>query len=264
MIKEIRKELKLIWLSTYYALQREMLNKISFLSSVVFMILNDACFIVEWLVIFALKSDINGFSFKEVLLLWGLSAGMYGFSRFSFKKAFSISNTIVDGSLDAYLVQPKNVLISVISSDVSASAFGDIIYAYIILIFYGLTFYNFILFTLFCILGAILQISVSVIYGSLSFWLRNSDVIEDQSEHLMVSFSTYPESIFKGFIKVLFFTILPVGYTTFLPARLILNFDIKVMLALVVIDMLFTILAVGIFYKGLKKYSSSSLMTARV
>jgi ABC-2 type transport system permease protein len=95
---------------------REMLNKVTFLTNIIFMILNNASFIVQMIILYSLSDDVGGYSFSQILLLWGISASSYGVSRFFFNKAFSLVETINSGKLDAYLVLPKNVLISCITS----------------------------------------------------------------------------------------------------------------------------------------------------
>ena len=108
------------------------------------------------IIIYSIKDNIGGYSFKQVLLLWGLAAMGYGVSRFFFKNAFDLSDIINTGKLDNYLVQPKNVLLSVITSDVEVSALGDILYGYIILFLYGFSIRNFLLYTFFPIYQAYL------------------------------------------------------------------------------------------------------------
>ena len=115
MLTEVKNQIKVSFLSIKYALLREMLNKTTFITNVIFMILNNASMIVQWIILYSLKENVGGYTFKQVLLLWGLAAGTFGVSRFFFSKAFSLSDTINSGKLDAYLVQPKNVLLSVIA-----------------------------------------------------------------------------------------------------------------------------------------------------
>lgn len=122
MLMEVKNQIKVNILSTKYALEREMLNKVTFVSNIIFMILNNASFIVQWVILYAIKDNIGGYSFKQVLLLWGLAAIGYGVSRFFFKNAFNLSDMINTGKLDNYLVQPKNVLLAAITSDVEVSA----------------------------------------------------------------------------------------------------------------------------------------------
>ena len=63
MFMEARKEIKLFFLSVKYNLVREMANPVSFILNVLFMMLNNATFLVQWLVIFSIKTDLGGFMF---------------------------------------------------------------------------------------------------------------------------------------------------------------------------------------------------------
>lgn len=264
MLTAVKNQFKVSLLSTKYALEREMLNKVTFISNIIFMILNNAYFIIQWLILFSIKDNIGGFGFKEVILLWGLAAGTFGFARFFCKDAFTLSDAINKGTLDNYLVQPKNVLISYITSSVQVSCLGDIIYAYIMLFIYGISIKSFLLFTLFCITGALILVALAIIYGSLSFWFGRVELISDTMNNLMINFATYPDGIFKGFIKILFYTILPLEFVNYIPVGLISNFNLNKFLLVILITITFISLAFIIFYKGLRRYSSSNLMNARV
>ena len=149
MLMEVKNQIKISFLTIKYALIREMLNKTTFFTNIIFMLLNNASFIIQWLILYSLKDNVGGYTFEQVMLLWGMAAGTYGVSRFFFKKSFNLSEIINDGKLDSFLVQPKNVLLSTITTDVEPSAIGDLIYAYIMLFVFGFTFSRFLLFTLF-------------------------------------------------------------------------------------------------------------------
>ena len=264
MLMAVRNQFRITRLSIKYALIREMLNKTTFISNVVFMILNDACFIVQWVILFSLKEDFGGFTLKQVLLLWGMAAGTYGVSRFFFKNAFSLSDLIVKGKLDAFLVQPKNVLLQVITTDVESSALGDILYGYITLIIYGITIKNFMLFTIFILSGGLIVTSMAIVFGSLSFWLRKADMIADTGNTLLTNFSTYPDGIFKGVVRLLLYTIVPIGFAIYLPINIIRDFDLIDTLKVVSVTIFLIALANIAFYRGLKRYSSSTVMSARI
>ncbi len=264
MLMEVKNQFKVALLSTKYALEREMLNKVTFISNIIFMVMNNACFIVQWLILYSLKSDVGGYTFKEVMLLWGISAGTFGFSRFFFKEAYNLTETINTGKLDAYLIQPKNVLISCITSSVDVSCLGDMLYAFIMLFLYGIDLKTLSLFILFIIIGGLVLTSVSVIFSSLSFWFGRVEIVSNTINSLMTSFATYPDGIFKGVIKLLFYTILPIGFINFLPVRLISQFSLINLIIILIAATIFVSLAFLVFYKGLKKYSSSNLMNARI
>ena len=264
MLTEVKNQFKVTRLSIKYAMMREMLNKATFISNIIFMILNNSCMIVQWIVLFSLKSDMGGYTFKQVLLLWGMAAGVYGVSHFFFKKCFSLSDTINSGKLDAYIVQPKNILLSTITSDIEVSALGDMLFSIIVYFIYGFTPLGFLLFILFAVIGGLILTAISVILHSLSFWFSNADMVADVGNSLMVNFATYPDGIFKGITKWLLFTLVPVGIANYIPVKVIIEFNPYLFIINICVCIMLIILANIIFYKGLKKYSSSNLMSARI
>lgn len=264
MLTAVKNQLKITILSIKYGIMREMVNKASFIVNIVFMILNDAAFIVQWVVLYSLKNEVGGYTLKQVFLLWGLAAGTFGFSRFFFKKAFSLSDTITLGKLDSYIVQPKNILLSAITSDVDPSALGDIVYSFIMLFASGITISKLILYPLCIITGGIIVVAIAIILASLSFWINKSDMVADTGNNLMINFATYPDGIFKGISKFILFTIIPVGFVNYIPVWVLTQFDLKLTLGILLFTAFTVILAFVIFYKGLKKYSSSNLMAAKI
>lgn len=264
MLMAVKNQLKVSVLTIKYALIKEMLNKTTFFTNIIFMILNNASFIIQMLILYSLKDNVGGYTFSQVLLLWGLAAGTYGFSHFFFKPAYSLSDTIINGKLDSYLVQPKNVLLSAITSDVETSALGDMISGYILLFVSGFSITKFFLFTFFMISGGLALTGFTVILSSLSFWFTKSDIIVETGNKLLTSFATYPDGIFKGMARIMLFTIIPVGLINYIPVKLIDNFNIYIFILIISFVLIIIVFAFIIFYNGLKRYSSSNLMIARV
>ena len=199
---------------------------------------------------------------KEIFLLWGIASGTYGVSHFFFEKAYSLSETITEGSLDTFLVQPKNVLLSVITSDIKTSAIGDLIFALVMVILYDIRVLP--LYTLFCITGGLILTSIAVIFSSLSFWIVRADMIADNMNSSMLMFSTYPGDIFKGGINIILYSILPVGIVNYLPVSVLREFNLMYFIILVVVCILFISSSYIIFNRGLRRYSSSNFMNARI
>ena len=264
MLMVVKNQIKVTLLSIKYGLMRQMLNKTTFITNILFMLLNNASFILQWVILYSLKDNIGGYTFKQVLLLWGIAAGTYGFSHFFFKRVYSLSEIINTGKLDASIIQPKNVLLSVITSDVEASALGDLLYGYIMLFICDLPITSILLFTLFIICGGIIMTSIAIIYGSLAFWFNNTEMLADTGNSLMVNFATYPDGIFKGVVKTLFYTIIPIGFSNYIPVQILTKFNILSLLIVIGVTAFILFIAVTIFYKGLKNYSSSNLMSARI
>ena len=239
-------------------------NKVTFITNILFMILNNASFILQWVILFSLKEEIGGYTIKEVVLLWGIASGTFGVAHIVFNKAFEMSDLIINGKLDTFLVQPKNVFLSVITSETRISAIGDLIYGYICLFIYGISIKNFLLYTLFLITGGIIVSAFASILGSLSFWIVRGDIICDSMTNMMLNFATYPGTIFKDGVRILFYTIIPLGISNYMPVDTIIKFNIGNLAIVIIFTIFITIMAFTIFYKGLKRYSSSNLMTSRI
>lgn len=106
--------------------------------------------------------------------------------------------------------------------------------------------------------------SISIIFSSLSFWFGKVEIVANTVNSLMTNFATYPDGIFKGTIKILFYTIIPIGFINFLPVRIISEFKLSYLIIILIAATIFVGLAFTIFYKGLKKYGSSNLMNVRM
>ena len=264
MLMVVKNQIKVMLLTMKYSIMREMLNKATFLSNVFFMILNDATFLIQWLLLFRIKGDIGGSTMSDVLLIWSIATASYGVSRFFFYGAFGLSELITDGKIDSFLVQPKNVLLSIITSKTAPSALGDLIYGFLMLAIYGLTIKRVFLYILLSTCGGIILVSISVFYSSLSFWFSRTESITDQMNTLMINFASYPEGIYKGVARIILFTIIPVGFVNYLPVRILRVFDIKYTLIVLGVTLLIALVAYATFNRGLKRYSSSNLMSAKV
>lgn len=264
MLTAVKNQTSVLLLSVKYNIMREMINQVTFLMNVLFMILNNATFILQWVILFRLKEDIGGYGFHEVLTLWGLAASTFGLSHIFFHRVYELSDLIMNGKLDAFLVQPKNVLLGVISSGTSPSAIGDLLYGYLVLGFFNFSWTNLLLFTIMTILGAIVMTAFAVIVGSLSFWIVRGDMVANSFNSAITHISTYPDGIFKNSVRLILYTLVPVGLISYLPLKVILHFHPLMLLLVFGTTVLMVLLAFAIFYRGLRRYSSSSLMIARI
>lgn len=250
-------------LSIKYNVMREMVNKVTFLTNVGFMVLNNATFLVQWMILFRLRGDVGGYTFREIMLLWGLVAASFGLSHILFARVFSLSDLIINGKLDAYLVQPKNVLVSVITSATDVSAIGDFLYGIVVVLLCDPGVGGFFLFLLFTVTGAVVFTAFALLLGSLSFWFVRMDMLQNQMVMGIVSFGTYPDGIFKGISRFLLYFMIPVGMAVWYPVHVIVRFDAGMFFTVVVYAALLSVVSVAVFYRGLRRYASGNLMVAR-
>ena len=80
----------------------------------------------------------------------------------------------------------------------------------------------------------------------------------------MVSFATYPDGIFKGVSRFLLYFIIPVGMAVYHPVHLMIRFDKGMLFTVLGYALLLGTVSVAVFYRGLRRYASSSLMEARM
>ena len=257
-------QLRVCLLSVKYNIMREMINKVTFLTNIIFMMLNNGSFLIQWAILFRLKEDIGGYGFREVMVLWGLSASSFGLSHVLFARVFSLPELIINGKLDAYLVLPKNVLLGVMTSATRTSAIGDVAYGLIMICLSGFGIGAILLFLLFTVTGAVIITAFALLMGSLSFWFVRADLFTDSLINIMLTFSTYPDGIFKGAVKFILYFAVPVGMAVYLPVHVITDLNVGGLFTVTGYTILIWAIAVPVFYRGLRRYSSGNLMEARM
>ncbi|MDE7415178.1 MAG: ABC-2 family transporter protein [Lachnospiraceae bacterium] len=264
MLTAVKNQVRVCVLSVKYNIMREMLNKVTFLTNILFMMLNNATFIIQWVILLRLRDDVGGYTMREVMLLWGLAASSFGLARILFARVFSLPDLIINGKLDSYLVQPKNVLLSVMTSETNTSAIGDLLYGLLLICIFCFRVERFLLFLLFTVTGAVILTAFALLMGSLSFWFVRAEILGNHMVGSIVSFDTYPDGIFKGVARFLLYNVLPVGMMIYHPVHIMMEFDAAKMLRVFGYLFVLSAVAVFVFYRGLRRYSSSSLMAARM
>jgi ABC-2 type transport system permease protein len=267
MLTEVRKYTRLIRNYFLLNLSAAMEYRASFIIQTLGMALNNASFIFFWWIVFGNtgSGSIGSYKFEDVMTIWAIASASFGAASILFGNVRNISGLIIRGELDVYLLQPKNVLISLVCSKSSISAWGDLLYGFTL--FLGIHGFNpgkLLLFTLFVATGAIFFTSVMITMHSLTFWLGDSSNIANAALEFMISFSIYPEDIFKGHVKFIIYSVLPAGFLTFLPLRIINIFNSKALLLILAVNIAYLAVACLVFHRGLRKYESGNLITTRM
>jgi ABC-2 type transport system permease protein len=265
MLTEARKHLRLIGLYFRFNLSAAMEYRSSFLIQTIGMALNNAFFLFFWWVIYQKVSDIGGYKFKDIMVIWALAASSYGFLHIFFGNVRRLSGIIINGELDAYLLQPKDVYVNVHCSRMAVSAWGDFLYGYILIfLVYGLDPLRLLLFTFFAAAGGLVAGAVMTSADTLTFFMGNSSSVTRLVTEFIINFSLYPDSIFKKQIKWLVYSLLPTGFVVFIPYRIMQVFSWHGLLGLIAFDIAYIFAAYAFFMKGLKRYESGNLITTRL
>jgi ABC-2 type transport system permease protein len=265
MLTAVNSHFRLVFRYFLFNLKCSLQYRFSFILQVVSMMINNSSFLFFWWLIYRNVSSINGYTFGDTMILWGLASSSYGFCYIFVGNVSSLSNIIVNGSLDSYLVQPKDVVINTCSSRMIISAWGDLTFGYILLFVSGrFSLTGIALFTLFVITGGVIYFSTVLAVNSLTLYLGNIESTKNIVEAFFITFATYPEGLFGKYLRLLFYTILPVGFMVYMPVYIMSNFNFIKLIIICTASLTALILSYSLFYFGLKRYESGNLMEGKI
>lgn len=246
------------------ALQAAMEYRLTFLMQLLGMILNDICWISFWYLFFSKFQNLNGWVYKDTLMLFSVSCASFGIFMGFLGGAFTLARKITNGELDLYMLLPQDPLWHVSFSKLSVSAIGDI--AFGIVVGFAATQHRLIdllIIMLGSTLGAVILYSYTVITQSLAFYFGNFEAAAENLFWQTLTLSFYPKNAFKGPLKFFICTIIPAIPIYFWPADLVKQFSWHLLgLMFCVAVGLFTIARLTFAY-GLRRYESGNLMQVR-
>jgi ABC-2 type transport system permease protein len=236
----------------------------AFLLQTVMMFVNNLLYFTLWWVLFRRFDQIGGWRMADMLLLYGLVASSFGLAVVAGGGVRELGRVILDGGLDSYLTQPKDALISVVTSRLWASGFGDLVSGVALIALSGkVTLATAPLAVISVLSGALVFVSTGVIFQAAVFWLGDVASLARQVWEYLIAFSTQPESIYGGSLRLLVFTLMPAGFTGFLPARLVRIPSWEALFGTVCGAIAFALLAALVFRAGLRRYSSGNQVLMR-
>lgn len=95
MLTAVKNQIKVNLLTLKYAIMREMINKITFFSNIIFMILNNSCMIVQWIVLFSIKSDMGDILFEMSFYYGDLQHQLMDFPISSLREVLTYQKLLI-------------------------------------------------------------------------------------------------------------------------------------------------------------------------
>jgi len=228
------------------------------------MFVNNCIWLVFWAIFFHRFPAVNGWELRDVMLLWGISAGGFGWANVLFGNFTRIAPIVANGELDVFLTQPKPLLINVLVSRMSLTAMGDFLFGLAIYALVGEhTWTGAAKYALGLLISGLLFLFVTLAAGTLAFFFGNAEGMASQLFNALVSLSTYPADIFKGTARIVLFTVLPAGFISYAPIGLLRRFDAVFVWFAAAAVAAFGLLAVVLFHVGLRRYTSGNRIAMR-
>ena len=265
MMKTLRKHLKIFACYFRLNLASALEYRASFFTQAFGMALSNSSFIFFWWIAFEqIGGRIAGYSFEDVLFIWAVTSSGFGLSMVFFANASKITQLIVTGELDTFLVQPCNILLSILCAKTSLSAYGDLLYGFVIMfIFYAGNGAAWLWFFFGVLLCSILLTAITLTAHTLSFFWGDASAIGGMATEFAINFSIYPEKIYAPAVRAVMYSVIPVGIAVHLPLSLFGEFVTWRLLAALGGAALYCALACGFFYFGLRRYESGNVIGIR-
>ncbi|GHU66864.1 ABC transporter permease [Clostridia bacterium] len=265
-IKAIRKHLRIF--ACYYRLNlaSALEYRASFFIQAFGMALSNSSFIFFWWIAFRqVGGSIAGYSFEDVLFIWAVSSSGFGLTSILFANASSLTNLIVTGELDTFLLQPCSVLLNFICAKTSLSAYGDLLYGIIImLIFYAGNAAAWLWFLCGALTCMTLYAAISVAAHTLSFYWGDAQVVGTLASEFAINFSIYPERIYGPVVRAVMYSLIPAAIAVHVPLRMLHGFRPGIALAALGGAMVYCAAAGVFFYRGLRRYESGNVIVNRM
>ena len=259
------RELKFLLAIWKANLQSVMEYRVSFLSQMIGMILNNGMYFLIWVIFFDRFNSVRGWGITDMFVTFGITSSAFGIVSLFFGNAFNLGDIITRGRLDYYLSLPRPVLLHAVASRSVASGMGDLTYGFISFAASGVfSFDGLLRFVLAILLSAVVFVSFLMIVQSLAFWLGSTSSFSGVALNAILTFAIYPISLFDSGARLILFTLIPAALMGALPASLVRSFGWDILAQLALGAVLFLATAVGVFYSGLRRYESGSAIQIEI
>ncbi len=243
------------------AWQEALANRAGFWSQVAIMIVNDLVWVGFWFLFFDRVGSVQGWDLDRLIVLFAILTTAGGIVLGLLNNARRTGQLAAEGALDAALALPVPPLVFLLFRRVEAVNVGDLIFGIVLFAAFGQPTPTRIATFVFGVVCAVLIITgFLVLVGSLSFWAGRNDA-GDLGFHALLLFSNYPVDIFGGATRVFLYAVVPAGFVTSAPARLVDDFDPTWALATLAVAVGVAAAGAGAFTLGLRRYTSGASWT---
>jgi len=236
-------------------------NRHGFWTGITLMTLNDVAWIVFWVLFFSRVGNVRGWDIDQIIALFAVLTTSAGFVLGMLRNARLIGPIITDGGLDAALSLPIPTLPYLLTRQVDSLFVGDMFFGVALFLLFGHPTPQRLAVFAFGVFSAVLIFTgFLVLVGSLSFFVGRNEA-GDLGFQALLLFSSYPVDIFSGATKIFLYAVVPAGFVTSVPAKLVTEFDLGWAAATLAVGLGLAGAGALTFNRGLRRYTSGAVWT---
>lgn len=234
-----------------------------FIGAVSTAILQAASLTAIWVVMRQIPS-LNGWSFYEVILVYGLLTMGESITHMFADNLWTVGwNYVRSGDFDRFLVRPIDPLFHLLADRFCHDGIGNLATGALLVgvsmqqLDIALTPLRLLYIVISVLSGGLIFIALNLITATSVFWIMESIPVT-QMVFSMNEFAKYPLSIYHSSIRILLTWIIPYGFVSFYPASYLLGRNVGSLVWLSpVVAFVFIFVAYRIWLFGLRHYSST-------
>lgn len=264
-MKQLKRLLKMHRIFVSQEIKRMMEYKGDFIVGIIGFLLIQISDMLFLGIIFSNMPSLMGWSFHQVLFVYGFSLIPKGIDHLLFDNLWSIGHfTVRKGDFDKYLTRPINTLFHVMVEKLQIDALGELLMgiALVCITLPKLTIdwsIQRVVLTLLVIPFAVMiYVAIKTATAAIAFWTKRSGNITFMF-YMVNDFAKYPVDIYNNLVKTVITYIIPFAFTAYFPAYYFLTgenplFNIGLPM---LISSVLMVIAVWIWNKGISAYESA-------
>ena len=212
---------------------------------------------------------INGWDYGQLAFLYGLSVMSHALSMIFFVQGWFMGWFVVEGDFDRYLTRPLSVPFQFFFTNINIWGLTDLVPGILVFTYgcikvgFSFSLLNIVLIIAMLIGATCIRGGVYIMLGATSFYTRSTTDFGPFCQEIFDKTTMYPMSMYPETLQFILTYIIPIGWVAFYPTSALLLKNgmlasniITVFLTLV-IGIITTLVSMGIFKIGLRRYESA-------